>query len=426
VVGQVIAVGIFLTPGAMARELRSPFWLLAVWLSMGAISLCGALCYGALAARFPEAGGGYVYLREAWGQRVAFLYGWKCLLVMDPGLTAALAMGLAAYASVIVPLGMGGQKLLAAATLLLLAAANILGLRLADGILRALTLLKLLALGCIVLLAFAGAAGRFSHFVPFVAQHPGAAPLLPALAGAMVSAFFSFAGWWEATKISGEVREPERTLPQALALGVAIVTVVYVAVSAAFVYLVPFDAAGSGATFVAQAGSMLFGPAAGSVLAGVVVVCILGSLAALALLQPRVYYAMARDGVFLEAVGRLHPRFGTPARASGLQALMAMLLVALGSFDEIVAYFVFVTVAFITLTVAGVYRIRRRSGAALSVPGFPWSPLVFISGMVLLLGLLAASRPKQALLGVLVVALGVPVYAWVARSSKRATRGGQA
>ena len=152
-VGEMIAVGIFLTPAGMAKTLGAPLWILVVWLLMGAMALCGALCYGELAARFPEAGGGYVYLREAFGRRVAFLYGWKCLLVMDPGLTAALGVGAAAYAGRLVELSPGAQKLVAVAIVVLLAAANVLGLRLGAAMMRALTWLKLALLFALVQVA---------------------------------------------------------------------------------------------------------------------------------------------------------------------------------------------------------------------------------------------------------------------------------
>jgi basic amino acid/polyamine antiporter, APA family len=424
VVGQVIALGIFLTPAGMAKALGSPFWVLAVWPLMGGMALCGAGCYGALAARFPEAGGGYVYLREAWGPRVAFLYGWKCLLVMDPGLTAALATGLAAYAAVLVPLGAGGQKILAIAVLVAVGAANIVGLRLGDGLLKLLTILKLGVLAGIVSWAFASGAGHWDRFVPFVDRRPGSPPLLSGLAAGVMAAFFSFGGWWEASKIAGEVKGPERTMPRALTLGVALVTVVYIAVSTAFLYLVPLETVASGETFVAQVGAVLFGPAGGTALAGVVVFSILGGLAAVVLIYPRLYYAMARDGAFLAAVGELHPRFGTPARAVAVQVAVASVLVAFGAFQEIVAYFVFVTVAFVGLTVAGVYVIDRGPSSArpaLRVPGYPVTPAVYLVLTLAVLGLLASGGPRQALVGLLVVAAGVPVYHLSGASRPRRT-----
>jgi basic amino acid/polyamine antiporter, APA family len=411
VVGEVVAIGIFLTPAGMARSLGSPFWLLIVWLLMGVMALSGALCYGELAARRPEAGGGYVYLREAYGPAVAFLYGWKCLLVMDPGITAALAAGLASYVGY--ALGISGVwlKLIAIGSVLAIAAVNIAGLRLGSGLMQGLTVLKLGALALIAVLAFALHAGSWANFIPFVAQHAGSDPLPGAFAPALVGAFFAFGGWWEISKLAGEARDPARTLPLALALGVAIVTVIYIVTSAVFLYLVPLERVTSGETFAAQAGELLFGPAGGRVFAWIVIVAVLGSLLGLLMALPRVYYAMASDGVFFKSVAAVHPRFGTPARAIAIQTAIASLYVALGTFNEIIGYFVFVTVLFVGLTVAGLFRIRRRAPAASYMTwGYPVTPVLFLVLVAVLLLLLAGHNPLRAALGVGIVALGVPVY----------------
>src|SRR5258706_12743147 len=260
VIGEVIASGIFFPPAGMARSLGSPFWLLIVWLLMGLMALSGALCYGELAARTPQAGGGYVYLREAYGPAVAFLYGWKCMLVMDPGITAALAVGLASYMGYALGLAGPSLKLIAIGTILILAAVNIAGLRLGSGLMQWLTALKLGALGLIAVLALVLQAGHWSNFVPFVAQRAGSDPLPGALAPALVGAFFAFGGGGEIAKLRGGARDPERTVPRALALGVAIITALYIMTSAVFLYLVPLDRATSGGTFPAHAGEGLFGP----------------------------------------------------------------------------------------------------------------------------------------------------------------------
>ncbi len=414
VVGEVIGVGIFLTPAEMAKSLGSPFWLLAVWLFVGACAFCGALCYGELAARFPEAGGGYVYLREAWGPSLAFLYGWKCLLVMDPGLTAALGAGLAEYVSYLTPLSSAGLKLVAIGAILLVALVNALGTRLGAGLLGALTALKLLLLAVLVVWGFASGRGDFAHFTPFVAARPGSAALLPGLAGGLVAAFFSFGGFWDVSKLAGEVRDPARTLPRALAAGVTVVTLVYVLTSAVFVYLVPIENAASGAAFAATAGERMFGRSGGQVFAAIVVVAVLGSMAAFQMAAPRVYYAMAKDRAFLPSVAVLHPRFGTPVRAIAIQAVLACVLAGIGSFGAIVAYFIFVTLCFIALTVAGLYRLPRPTGDAYRVPGYPLTPIAFLVLLGMLLVLLGVGRPQQAALGVIVMSLGLPVYRlWV-------------
>ena len=412
VAGEVIGVGIFLTPAGMARQLGSPFWLLVVWLFMGLMAVAGALCFGGLAARYPEAGGAYVYLREAYGPRLAFLYGWMQLLVIDPGVTASLAVGLAAYTSAVVGLSLPGQKILGIGVILVLAALNIRAARLGGGFLQTLAWLKVAALALLPVWAVVLGLGKWSHFSPFVAQRPGSFPLFAALAAGGAAAFYSFGGWWEATKIAEEVRNPERVMPRALVIGVIAVTAVYVLVTGVFVYLVPISQITSDETFMAQAGRQLFGAAGGDVMAALVVLCVAGSMAALLMLSPRVYYAMARDGLFFRSVAEVHPRFGTPARAIGIQAILASLLVVLGTFSQIVAYFVFVAVVFLGLTVAGIFRLRRTAGdsASPSVPGYPFTPLAFLLLVGLMLFLVGWHAPFQALLGVLVVLAGVPAF----------------
>jgi basic amino acid/polyamine antiporter, APA family len=411
-VGEIIAVGIFLTPADMARSLGSPLWILIIWLVMGGMTICGALCYGELAARFPTAGGGYVYLREAYGPQVAFLYGWKCFLVMDPGLSAALATGLTGYAGFIIPLSPFAAKVLTIGVIFILALANLLGLKVGAWLMQMLTVLKLGLLALIILWGFAMRLGDWGNFLPFAAQHPGSTDLFTALAGGMVAAFFSFAGWWDLSKLAGEIKEPARTLPKALVYGVSIVTFVYILTSAVFIYLVPIERAVSKEAFAAQAGEVLFGRAGGQIFSGIVIISVLGSLLAFMMAAPRVYYAMARDGVFFKSVAKIHPRFNTPILAIALQALLSSLLVWLGTFNQIVAYIIFITVAFIALTVAAIFKLRKQTNAVETflTPLYPFTPLVFLTLVVVLLFMLAASNPIQALAGVGVVALGAPVY----------------
>jgi APA family basic amino acid/polyamine antiporter len=413
VIGQVIAVGIFLTPGTLIRTVGSPFWILVVWIIIGVMAVSGALCYGALAARYPHAGGGYVYLREVYGPRVAFLYGWKCLLIMDPGVTAALATGFASYVGYMVPLGGAARRGVAIAAIFALAVVHVVGVRPGARVLTALSGTKIALIVALILAALASRSGAWAHFTPFLARRVEEPPLIGALAGALVAAFFSFGGWWEVTKIAGEVRDAPHTLPRALWMGLVSVTVLYVAATLAFIYVIPIDDVRAGEAFVAQVGEAIFGPAGAIVVAGVIVVCVLGSLGTLLMVAPRLYFAMAQDGLFPAAAAAVSPRFGTPARAILIQAALASILVALGTFDTIVAYFVFITVAFIMLTVASVFTLQRRD-PDFRVPANPWTPLVFLSVGALLLVLLALNSPFQAGLGLAIVAAGVPVYHRVA------------
>jgi APA family basic amino acid/polyamine antiporter len=196
---------------------------------------------------------------------------------------------------------------------------------------------------------------------------------------------------------------------------------VYIVISAVFIYLVPIEKVASDGTFVAQAGEVLFGPAGGIIFAAIVVVCVLGSLAAFMMSAPRVYYAMARDGVFLKSVARVHPRFGTPARAIAIQGCVAAVLAALGSFEQIISYFFFVTVLFLGLTVAGLFVIRRKPQQTESIiltAGYPFTPIAFLALIGIMLILLATRHPREAVLGCAVVLVGWPVYSWVRQAEK--------
>jgi APA family basic amino acid/polyamine antiporter len=414
IIGEVVAIGIFLTPASMAKSLAAPGLTLAVWLGMGVMTLCGALCYGELASRHPEAGGGYVYLREGFGRPLAFLYGWMSLVVMDPGITAALAVGLASYLGYLIDLTPFATKAVGVAAVAVLAAVNIRGAALGAGVIRGLTILKLGFLAFIVLWGLGFRLGDWANLLPLMERRPGAGPLFPALAGGVVAAFFSFGGWWDLAKVAGEVRDPARTLPRALAWGVATVTLVHMLTTIVFLYLVPLEQVTTGETFAAQAGEVLFGPTGGGIFAVIVIVAILGSLAALLMASPRVYFAMARDRLFFPAVATVHPRFGTPARAITIQAALASLLVVVGSFEAIVSYFIFVVVIFLALTVVALLRMRRANpeGGGFKTPGYPWTPAAFLLLTVVMLVLLGAGSPGPSLLGTGVVALGLPVYFW--------------
>jgi basic amino acid/polyamine antiporter, APA family len=419
VAGESIAVGIFLTPAGMAKSLGSPFWLLVIWLTVGAMTLSGALCYGELAGRFPRSGGLYIYLQEIFGRRIAFLYGWMSLLVLDPGLTAALATGIAGYAAYIFHWSTLAIKLAACVVIGSLCLINILSIRLSAGFLRWITGLKLGVLALLSIWAVAFHLGTWSNFVPFVDRRPGSLPMFPALAASLVGAFFSFGGWWDVSKIAGEVRDPKRTLPRALLYGVLTVTGIYILVSMVFWYVVPLNKVTSDETFVAQAGAILFGQAGGIIFAAIVILCVAGGLAAFMMSAPRVYYAMAQDGLFFPSIAQLHPRFNTPANAILIQGVIACALVAAGSFQQIISYLIFAIIGFIGLPAAGLFVLRRRDQTNGSpetrAPGYPVTPIAFLILIAIMLVLVGFRNPREALLGTFVLATGLPVYEFFRR-----------
>jgi len=414
VTGEAISLGIFLTPAGMAQSLGSPALLGAVWCGMALITLAGALCFTELAVRFPQAGGEYVYLRQGFGRRVAFLYGWMAAVVMYPGVAAALCVGLVPYVQALVPLPGWLASALPALILLALGVLNFAGTRLSGGLMMALNWLKIPVLIALAGWAVVSGHATVANLAPLTARRAGSDPLAGAIAGAAISAFFCFGGWWEAGKIAGDVRNPRRTLPIAFTAGVLIVTVLYLLVSFAFVAVVPMEQIQNNTAFVAQFGQALFGAEGGRVLSACVLLCVTGGLMVLSMAVPRVTYALAREeagnteGGPLGFFGRLHPRFHTPSNAVLLQTGMALAVLALGAFDRILAFIIFSAVVFLALTVATLFRmaepVRRW--------WFPVAPIVFLAGSGVLAAMLLMHSPLPSLLGAAVVLLGLPVR-WI-------------
>ncbi|HXR40347.1 MAG TPA: amino acid permease [Terracidiphilus sp.] len=412
VTGEAISLGIFLTPAGMARSLGSPALLGAVWCGMAIITLAGALCFTELAVRFPQAGGEYVYLRHGFGRRVAFLYGWMAAVVMYPGVAAALCVGLVPYVQSLVPLPGWLAVSLPALVLLGLGVLNFAGTRLSSGLMTALNWLKVPVLASLVGWALVSGHATLANLAPLTLRSTGSDPLTGAIAGAAISAFFCFGGWWEAGKIAGDVRNPRRNLPIAFTAGVLIVTAVYLLVSFAFVAVVPMEQIQNNTAFVAQFGQVLFGAQGGRVLSACVLLCVLGGLMVLSMAVPRVTYALAREeaGSAAESgplafFARLHPRFASPSNAVLLQTGMALAVLALGAFGRILAFIIFSAVVFLALTVATLFRtadpVRRW--------WFPLAPIVFLAGSGVLAAMLLMHSLGPSLLGAAVVLTGLPI-----------------
>lgn len=405
VMGESIALGIFLTPAEMAKSLSSPLLLGLVWLATAVMAMCGALCYSELAIRFPQSGGEYVYLRAGYGERLAFVYGWMSTVVMYPGVAAALAVGSVAYVAQLAPLS--PVIALVAPGLLLcgFGAISYLGTGFSGAVGSGINFLKLAILFALVAWAAFSGHAHAANLLPLTRRSPGAEPLFGAVAGAVISAFFSFGGWWEAGKIAGAVRNPRRTLPIAFTLGVALVTAVYLLISAAFLAVVPIRQLASNTAFVAQFGSALFGSAGARLLSVCVLVCVCGGIAALMMAAPRVCYAMARSGSFFPVFGRLHPRFGTPFAAILLQTALAVAVLAFGAFDRVLAYIIFSAVIFLALTVSTLFRLREPVRAW----WFPAAPVIFIACCAVVALLIVAHDPLPAMVGTVIVLCGWPI-----------------
>jgi APA family basic amino acid/polyamine antiporter len=406
VTGESIALGIFLTPAAMAKSLGSPLLLALVWLGMALMAMCGALCYSELAIRFPESGGEYVYLRAGYGEEVAFLYGWTSSIVMYPGVAAALAVGATPYVAQLLPLGTRGLAVVPALLLCIFGAINLVGTRFSGTVMSFVNGLKLIILFALVGWAAVSGHAHVANLLPLTVRRPGSDAIFPAIAGGVVSAFFSFGGWWEASKIAGEIRNPRRTLPLAFLGGVTVVSAVYLLISAAFLAVLPIDRVTSNIAFVAQFGGVLFGAAGARVLSACVLLCVCGGIAALTMAAPRVCYAMAQSGSFFSVFGKLHPRFGTPVNAVLLQTSLSLAVLFLGAFDRVLSYIIFSVVLFLALAASTLFRVSDPVRAW----WFPVAPIVFILLSVVVAFLILMHDPLPALAGIAIVLCGIPFH----------------
>jgi APA family basic amino acid/polyamine antiporter len=411
VMGGIIGSGIFANPYEVARELPSAGAILAAWALGGTVAMAGALVYAELAARRPDAGGQYAYLRDAYHPLAAFLYGWGLLLVVQTGGMAAVALIFSRFAGRLLgsPLP---EWALAMGALLVLTVVNCLGVAAGSRLQSALMVLKIGAIAGLVaggLLAAAPGAAA--------AGDPGPASVF-AFGAAMAPVLFAYGGWQTAGFVSAELRDPRRDLPRALILGVAGVVALYLGVNWACVRVL--GAEGLGATPAPASAVMqaALGPAGARLIEAGIAVSTLGFLSQSMLTAPRVYYAMARDGAFFERVGRVHEGTRAPVFAIALQGAFAMILTAWGQYRQILDYMIAVDFLFFGLTATCLFVFRRREADAggFRTPGHPWTTAAFVAVCWLFVANLVAQRPRETLVGMAVLATGVPVFAfWRAR-----------
>jgi APA family basic amino acid/polyamine antiporter len=409
VVSNVIGGGIFFVPPIVAAMVPNPSAMLGVWLLGGALAFAGAMAYAELASVRPHAGGEYVYLRDAFGPLAAFLSGWTSFIAGFSGAIAASAVALADYVTRFVPAAANARPAIAIAAIVTLTLIHVRGLgpgRLVQNILAG---LKVSAIVVIVALGFAIGNGDAARLAP-----DGDISAMPWLL-ALVPVMFSYSGWNAAAYVAEEVRNPSRNVPLALGLGTIAVIILYLALNA--LYLFALGAAGlanlGDARLMDTVAERLFGFAAGNLIAVFTIVSLAASVSAMVLAGPRVYFAMARDGMFVRAAGRVHPRFNTPATAIVAQAAWSSVLVLFGTMRELVNYTGFAVVLFSATAVAALFVLRRREPSAarpFSTAGYPWAPAIFVIASALMLGNALWREPTPTLVGAGLILLGIPVY----------------
>jgi APA family basic amino acid/polyamine antiporter len=450
VVGGIIGAGIFVSPAVVAQRVGSGGLTLAVWALGGLVALAGAFCFAELGARLPRAGGGYVYLRDAFGRLPAFLYGWTLLLVIATGATAAVAVTFARYAIPLLGLPDGAERPLAVGAIVVVAALNYVGVRPAAFTQNVFTLLKLGALALVIVagivLASDAAAspsvtaadGRWQS-----AAEAGAACHLPsaacgeagvgwwavaaAIGTALIPVMFTYGGWQQTNFIAEEIVDAPRTLPRALVLGVGIVIAVYLLANAAYLRaLGPAGLAASGAPAADTLEAALGGAGRRLISAGIAVSAF-GFLNLVILVTPRVFQGMAADGLFFDAVARLHPRHRTPTAAIAIQAAWAVVLALSGTYAQLLDYVVFGDWIFFGAAAATLFVYRARDGGA-GAPGFRVPAYRLVAGFFVLAAVYVVvsavrAEPVNALKGAALIALGIPVYWYWSRARRQMADG---
>lgn len=420
VVGTIIGASIFVQPSEITSQVPSVGGVFLVWILSGVLTFFGALVCAELASIFTQSGGVYVYLKEAYSPGVGFLWGWAMFWIMHSGIIAAVAVICARYVGFFVPLTNAGEKAVAISVIIILSAVNYIGVKQGSSLQTLLTLGKVIAIVFIILIGFILGAKVPEHFAAGEIAQTGIP--LNGFFLAMVAGLFAFGGWHMVTYNSEETIDPKKTIPRALMLGTMIVTISYIALNAVYMYILPLDKVASSTRIAADAADALVGFGGGAFMAGLVVFSTLGGLTGIILCGPRVYYSMAQDGLLFRWIGKVHPKYKTPHRAIGIQAVWSSVLVATGSYRALFTRVVYTEWIFFGLMAIGLMLLRRRKDLqrGYSIWGYPVIPIVFTLSSFVIVIYQIISSPKESLIGLSFVLIGLPVYyLWTKNKSPR-------
>jgi len=416
VMGGIVGAGIFANPSEVAHRVHTPFLILGVWVLGGFIAMCGAFIWAELATRLPGTGGQYLYLREAYHPSVAFVYGWGLLLVTQTGGMAAVAVIFSSYFRALTGVAWNGSAI-AAMVLLALTGINCLGARAGSNVQSALMLLKIGAIAALVVIGFAVGGGSLKSG-PLLAQ-PVSLGLLKSVGAAMVPIAFAYGGWQTATFVAGEMRDARRDLSRGLLIGVGAVVALYLAVNLACLRVlgpVGLDVTTTPASDVMR---IALGERGAQWIAAGIAISTLGFLSQSMLTAPRVYFAMARDGLFFESVGKLSPRSRAPVVAIVLQGLAAIVIACSGTYGEILNFAITVDFIFFGVTAASLFVLRRRQigsdTAIYRAPGHPFTTILFVLSCVGIVGSAIIASPANSAIALCIMLAALPVYYYWAR-----------
>ncbi len=410
VVGTIIGASIFVQPSEVTGLVPSVTGAIGVWLASGILTLFGALVCAELASIFTQSGGVYVYLKEAFSPAVGFLWGWAMFWTMHSGIIAAISMVFARYVAYFYPLNDAEIKAVAVSCILVLSAVNYLGVKYGSTLQTLITAGKLLAIVLIIIAGFILGARLPDHFV--AGDLAGQQVTVNNFLLAMIAGLFAFGGWHMVAYNSEETQEPRKTIPRALILGTLAVTFCYVALNLVYMYVLPLATVSSSKRIAADAADAVVGFGGGALMSGLVIFSTFGALSGIILAGPRVYYSMSRDGLLFRWAGEIHPRYRTPARAIAIQAVWSSVLVATGTYGELVRRVIYTEWIFFGLMAVGLFIFRRRSGLTRDyrVWGYPVVPALFIIFSFVIVINQIISKTTESLIGLSFVLIGLPVY----------------
>jgi amino acid transporter len=415
VIGVTIGSGIFRTPASIAARVPDATVMLAVWLAGGLISLAGALSVAELAATLPHTGGWYVFLREGWGRLAGFLFGWSELVLIRASANGAIATVFSEYCLRSIGYDPGAYPLvtdyLAATALVVTAVVNIRGVRIGALVVAMSSVTKFTALGLMVLAAAILGGGVGASAANFTAASAAVETGMFGLA--LISVLWAYDGFADVSFAAGEVKDPQRTLPLAIIVGTIAIIAIYLAANLAYLYVVPIERLALSPLIAAETMRALFGRAGVALVSVVVTISTFGALIAIMLSAPRVFFAMADDGLFFRSMGRVHPRYGTPYVAIAFSAVLGVAFVLARTFEQLADTFVLSIWPFYGLAIAGLYRLRRTRPdlpRPYKVPGYPVVPAIFVIAVIYLVGNALISDPVWTTMTFGIVLAGIPVY----------------
>ncbi len=422
-IGASIGSGIFVTPAEIAKELHTPSLIGVVWILGGVITLTGALTFAELGSMFPKAGGIYVYLREAYGELVAFLYGWTMLTVTTTASIAGLALAFAKYINHIFPLGYDGILYVAIAAIVVVTFINLFGVKLSENFSSTFTTLKiigiLLVIGVGVFAYFMVGNNTFQQSVE-TANAPN--NLSSAFAVALISVLFSYGGWQHASFLAGETKNAAQVIPKAMVFGALSIIFIYLLINFAYLSLLPIQKIESSQAIASDALGQVIGKKGSYLIAILIAISTFGTMSIYTLSTPRIYYAMAQDGLFFKSLSKLHPTYHTPANAILVQSIWAICLLLLwGTFEKLITYVVFVDWIFFFLAAASIYIFRKRKAdteRSYKTLGYPITPFIFLAIVAWFVINTLIEKPVQSVAGLALLLAGVPLYYYFKRGKK--------